>query len=108
MKHIVSEEITKMLDDKLLRQILTKLETMDVRLQFVEGKIRERGFDTKPIWEKALAEIMEVKQYIAGVDRKIDVLGGDILNVRADYLKIERRVERLEDDAARGAVEVVN
>ena len=48
-------------DNQILRQVLTKLEVMDTRLQFVETNVSKRGYDTKPIWERALSGIMEVK-----------------------------------------------
>ena len=64
----MSEEQTQNFsnDDQILRQILTKLEVMDTRLQFVETKVTEHGYDTKPIWERALSEIMEVKNEFGG------------------------------------------
>ena len=40
----MSEDETKALKDKLLEQILTKLEVLDARLQRVESKIEQRGF----------------------------------------------------------------
>jgi hypothetical protein len=71
---IMSEDETKTFaGGSLLEQILRKLEVMDTRLQFVERKIEERGFDTKPIWEKALVEIMEVNRRVTTIDKKIDV-----------------------------------
>jgi len=103
----MSEDETKILDARLLQQILTKLETMDARLQFVEEKIRERAFDTKPIWEQALKEIMEVNQTIRTMDRKMDVLGKDILGLRADQLEIEERMSRLESENSAG-IQTVN
>ena len=104
----MSEDETKALRDKLLEQILTKLEVMDARLQRVESKIEERGFDTKPIWERALAEIMEVKQQVATVDRKIDVFSRDMLNLRADQLKTDERIGKLEAENKDGGMTTVN
>lgn len=103
----MSEEETKTLDARLLQQILVKLETMDARLQFVEEKIRERGFDTKAIWERALAEIIEVNQRVTTIDRKMDVLAKDMLNLRADQLGIEERLIKLEDEAG-GGIQTIN
>ncbi len=95
----MSDDPTKKFDGpELLRQILVKLEVLDTRLQAVEKKVEERGFDTKPIWEKALTEIMEVNQRLTGVDRKIDVFSKDMLNIRADQLGLNERVERLEEE----------
>jgi len=104
----MSEDETQLIGNPdLLKKILNKLEAIDIRLQSVESRIERRSFDTKPIWEKALAEIMAVKQDIAGIDRKMDILGKDMLNLRADQLDFERRIIRLEDEANRG-IQTVN
>lgn len=103
----MSEDETKTLDARLLQQILTKLEVMDSRLQFVEGKIRERGFDTKPIWENALVEIMEVKQNVAMIDRKFDVFSRDMLNLRAETLDIQERLRKLEEAHDDGGIQTI-
>lgn len=104
----MSEEETKVLKDRVLEQILTKLEVVDARLQRVESKIELRGFDTKPIWERALAEIMEVRQDVASVNRKIDVFSRDMLNLRADQLRTEERVAKLEAQNEGGGMTNVN
>jgi hypothetical protein len=98
----MSEDETKTLaGGSLLEQILRKLEVMDTRLQFVERKIEERGFDTKPIWEKALVEIMEVNRRVTTIDKKIDVFSRDMLNLRAEQLGIEERLRKLEAEHER-------
>ncbi len=103
----MSEDETKTLDARLLQQILVKLETMDTRLQFVEEKIRERGFDTKPIWEKALVEIMEVNQRVSLIDRKLDVFSRDMLNLRAEQLDIQERLRKLEASQDGGGIQTI-
>jgi hypothetical protein len=104
----MSEDETKALDNtSLLERILTKLEAIDARLQLVENKVDQRGFDTKPIWEKALAEIMEVNQRVITLDRKIDVLGKDMLGLRADQLGIEERLRKLEAERAEGDIRTI-
>ena len=80
---------------------------MDIPLQFLEEKVRERGFDTKPIWERALKEIMDVNQNVRVIDRKIDVLSKDILGLRADQLAIEDRLSKLESEDL-GGVQSIN
>ena len=71
----------------------------------------ERSFETKPIWERALAEIAatraelaetraelraEMKDGFRMLGLKIEVLNEDSLTVRADQRQLERRVETLE------------
>ena len=58
----MSEDETKALRDKLLEQILTKLEVMDARLQRVESKIEERGFDTKPF--KSIFSLLSDSEFL--------------------------------------------
>jgi hypothetical protein len=64
----MSEEPTQNFgtDNQILRQVLAKLEVMDTRLQFVETNVSKRGYDTKPIWERALSGIVEVKNELGG------------------------------------------
>lgn len=106
----MSEDETKILKDpdKLLEKILTKLEVLDTRLQHVETKIAERGFDTKPIWENALVAIMEVRQDVKTLDRKIDVFSRDMLNMRADQLKTDERITALESENEGGGMTTIN
>jgi chromosome segregation ATPase len=69
-----------------------RLDSLDIRVQNLEA----RALDTKPIWERALAEILEVKKGVEDLNRKIDVLNQDVLQVRADQLRVERRMDSLE------------
>jgi hypothetical protein len=94
-----SEDTTKDMSDirTLQDRILAKLEEIGARLESVESKVEQRMFDTKPIWERALKEIMEANQLLASLDRKMDVLGKDMLTLRADHLGIEARLKKLEE-----------
>ncbi len=71
----MSEETTRNLPDDPLRLILARLDSIDShlvqvdsrldgiesRLTTVEDKVDKRLVETKPIWERALAEIAEVR-----------------------------------------------
>ena len=59
---------------------------------FAEPKL----YDTKPIWEKALAEIMEMSQRLARVEkelrqvnRRLDVISVDLIETREQVREIE-------------------
>lgn len=106
----MSEEETKVLGDKpdVLQKILTKLEVLDTRLQIVEQKIDARGFDTKPIWEKALVEIMEVKEDVRELGRNIQIFNQDMLRVRAEHLRTDERITALEVENEGGGMTTVN
>jgi tetrahydromethanopterin S-methyltransferase subunit G len=94
----MSDEPTQTLPDgpSFEERVLTRLDAIDARLQALEGQAERRAMETKPIWERALAEILEVKQSLANVERKIDVLSRDIVQVRADQAHVESRLDKLE------------
>src|SRR5687767_15047925 len=76
----MSEEQTQNFgnDNQILRQVLAKLEVMDTRLQFVETNVSKRGYDTKPIWERALSGIMEVKNELGVFKQEVKHELGDV------------------------------
>jgi len=73
-----------------------RFDAVDARLENLETQAERRALETKPIWERALAEIVEVRESIANVERKIDVLSRDIVQVRADQTRVENRIDKLE------------
>jgi hypothetical protein len=101
----MSDDTTKNLPDGLSfeERVLTRLDAinesiqgLDSRVQTLEEQAERRAMDTKPIWERALAEILEVKEGLYDVGRKLDVLSRDIVKVRADQLRVESRMDKLE------------
>jgi chromosome segregation ATPase len=69
-----------------------RLEGLDIRVQALES----RALDTKPIWERALSEILEVRKGVEDLNRKIDVLNQDVLQVRADQRLVHKRLDSVE------------
>ncbi len=101
----MSEETTQNLPDgrSFEERVFARLDTIDSRLQSLEQQAERRAVETKPIWERALAEILEVKERLGALEqltnqmvRKVDVLGKDMLALRADQAGIEGRLETLE------------
>ena len=78
--------------DALETRFDARFDGLDTRVQALEA----RALDTKPIWERALAEILLVKQGVEDLNRKIDVLNQDVLQVRADQRRVEKRMDALE------------
>lgn len=78
--------------DARLDKIDIRLEGLDQRVQALEAK----ALDTKPIWERALAQISEVQNGVADLNRKFDVLTMDVMQVRADQRRVEKRMNDLE------------
>ena len=66
-------------------------------------KLESKALDTKPIWERALAEILEVKadlvevkDRLQRVEGSLGILTEDIVKVRADLQGFNRRIMALE------------
>ena len=82
-----------------LDSIDSRLDSVDARLLALESQAERRALETKPIWERALAEILEVKRGLENVERKIDILSRDIEQVRADQSHADKRLTRLESES---------
>ena len=79
-------------------KVLAQLESMNGRLASLESRLaslekqdEERAYDTKPIWNRVLAEISELRtevselsKHMRSFDRKLDVMNKDLLQVRSD------------------------
>lgn len=69
------------------------LRDMDTRLQALES----RAYDTKPIWEQALKEIMETRRELS---KRLDRIEAVAHETRADLRDAEDRIEKLESKPA--------
>jgi hypothetical protein len=76
-----------------------RLQSFDSRLEALETQAERRALETKPIWERALAEILGLRRSVENVERKIDVLSRDIVQVRADQSHADARLARLESES---------
>jgi hypothetical protein len=65
------------------------LRDLDARLE----KLEARAYDTKPIWEQAIKEIMETRRELS---RRLDRIEAIMYETRADLRDAEDRIERLE------------
>jgi len=82
--------------DARLQRLEERQERVEARLDALETQAERRALETKPIWEQALAEILEVKEKVADLDRKFDILTEDVMQVRADQRRLGRRLDALE------------
>ncbi len=101
----MSEETTENMPDgpSFEERVLTRLDAINGRLRSLESQAERRAVETKPIWERALAEILEVKEHLGALEqasnqmvRKIDVLAKDMLTMRADQTGLEYRLDKLQ------------
>ena len=98
----MSEEITQNIEDgrSFEERVFARLDSIDARLQALENQAERRALETKLIWERALAEILAVSQKLDTVERKLNVLGLDMLALRADQTRLEDRMDRLDSEPA--------
>lgn len=94
-----------------------RMESLETRVQRLEDESARRAVETKPIWERALAEIVAVRQEIAvlgqkvdaltervdaltervdKVEHKLDVFWEDMLSLRSDQKVLRKRMDKLE------------
>lgn len=98
------------------------LRDLNARVERLEAESERRAVETKPIWERALAEIVAVGQKVDALERKVDalqeevavisrkvdsihrrlkVLANDMLELRGDQERLEERMDKLDSEHAR-------
>ena len=97
----MSEEKTEDISDSrsFEERVFARFDAIDARLSDLDSrlqKLEQKSYDTKPIWERALTEILAVSQKLDTVERKLNVLSQDMLTLRADQTRIEDRMDKLE------------
>jgi hypothetical protein len=76
-----------------LRDVHVELRGLDARLQTPEA----RAYDTKPIWEQALKEIVETRRELS---KRLDRIEAIAHEIHADLRDAEDRIEKLESKPA--------
>ena len=126
----MSEDKTKEMNGSksFEERVFERFERIEGRLVNVEiklGRLEERQYDTKPIWEQALAAIAELSTRLDSVNtrldsmevkfdsrfdkletdmddgfrrvaRKMEVLNDSFLEMQADQRYLDRRLEKIE------------
>lgn len=104
----MSEEITQNLPNDGMGLILarldsidTRLNTIDTRLDNLEEKVEARFYDTKPIWERALNEILETRAQVVKVEERLDKVEGRLGRVENEVKDMRRMFHRMFADLVR-------
>ena len=98
----MSEENTQETQDarSFEERVFARFDAIDERLDKMEKKVDERSYDTKPIWERALKEIAEIRSEMntgfRSVERQIGIFSKDIVQLRAEVGDLANRVDALE------------
>ena len=105
----MSDDETKIFETSpVLKRILESQERVESHIKTLEANIERQNLNTKPMWERALAELAEVNRSLATLGRKIDVFNGDMLNLRQQQLHNEQRLSQLEAENKGGGMTTIN
>jgi hypothetical protein len=74
-------------------RVFARFDDLDARLQ----KLEARAYDTKPIWEQALKEIIETRRELS---KRLDRIEAIAHETRADLRDAEDRIGKLESEPA--------
>src|SRR5205814_8957148 len=75
--------------DENLRNLDSRVQNLDSRMHVLES----RAYDTKPIWENALKEIVDTRRELT---RRLDRIEAMVLETRAGLSEAENRLARIE------------
>lgn len=110
----MSEDLTRNLTvDEKLNLILARIATFAIRFDSLESRLETlaaKSYDTRPVWERALKEILETRAEIGEVKegnsriekelrlsgKKVEALNQDTLSVRAEIGVLNERLDHSE------------
>jgi hypothetical protein len=89
----MSEENTERLEGRTPFEIrvLRELANLNSRLTALEETVEARLQDTRPMWESVLAGIQLMNTRLEKMDAKFDVVGAQLLDLRADVDMLKKR-----------------
>ena len=95
----MSEKRTKDLDGKksFEERVFARFDAMDVRFDAIEARLENlesRAYDTNPIWEQALAEIVEVRKRVRVVEADVAAVKANYGGIRTDFEELKRELVR--------------
>lgn len=96
--------------DTRVDKVEQRLARVEQRLDALEHKVEERLYDTRPIWQKVVADIgqlkegqnrlesdvREIKVSVREINRRMGAMNDTMLAIQADYRDIDNRVHELE------------
>lgn len=85
----MNEEPTKHLPNRqsFEERVFARFDAFDARFDTVDArleKLESRAYDTKPIWERALAKIMEMDSEVGEIKTKLGVIETNVAGLKTD------------------------
>ncbi len=85
-------------------RVFARFDGLDARFQVFESQMADavarlerleaKQYDTKPIWERALVEIAEVKGTVKKVESKVNAIAGDMYEIKGVVQNHEERLQQ--------------
>ena len=97
----MSEDLTNKLprtDSDKLNEILTRVNGLDSRLAHVEETMEQRLHDTRPIWQKVLADITHLQEGQSVIRERLIEMNSTIRDVNRDQIVINDVMRRIQMD----------
>jgi len=86
--------------DARFNAVDSSIGNLDSRLQNVESRLEKleiRAYDTKPIWEQALREIVDTRRELSKRLARVEAV---VYETRSDLRDVEDRLEKIEPKRA--------
>lgn len=102
----MTDDLTKTLngDETPHQQLMRRFDELDARLASLEAKVDDRLRETRPIWERALAEILNLTEQVKETNLRLaemkdgfEIVGGELLAVKTKQKHLETRMRAIED-----------
>jgi chromosome segregation ATPase len=84
-------------------RVFARFDAIDSFLRSLDGRVQvleSRSHDTKPIWERALKQILETGLEVGEVKSKVAVIETDIASLKTDVASLKTDVAGLKTDVA--------
>ena len=79
--------------DSAVRDTDSRLQKLAVDMNSRLQKLEIRAFDTKPIWEQALKEIVDTRRELS---KRLDRIEAVVYETRSDLRDVEDRLDKIE------------
>jgi len=91
----MSEDLTKKLpktDSEKLSLVLTIVQNLETRVDNLEQKVEERLYDTRPIWQKVVADIAQLQEGQVQLQEAQSRLEGDVRDIKISMRDMTRKM----------------
>ena len=102
---IVKEDIQGIKED--IKELRSDLRDAVVRIEKLEQAAQQRALDTKPIWERALAEIASVRIELVEIKNDIKAIKAEQTEMKSDITAIKAELVEMKSDITAIKAELV-